>query len=148
MQRKYFEWQLDLVTKFQLPLFLHCYNAFDYLYEIIQRFWSCTKAKRELACYLLSFYYILIPVSKLNIKTMIFFSFNLYISAFYRLKKHKQTIIFDENLIRWKPFSFIFYSKSSEFKNPIRIFPSNNSFHEITVKILLLNEETMKTFNW
>lgn len=37
IQRIYFERQLDLVTKYKLPLFLHCRNSFDDFYEIIQR---------------------------------------------------------------------------------------------------------------
>lgn len=37
VQRIYFERQLDLVVKYNLPLFLHCRNSFDDFYEIICR---------------------------------------------------------------------------------------------------------------
>lgn len=37
VQKKYFERQLDLVVKYQLPLFLHCRNSFEDFYDIIQR---------------------------------------------------------------------------------------------------------------
>lgn len=36
-QRKYFELQLELVERHQLPLFLHCRAAFDDFYAILQR---------------------------------------------------------------------------------------------------------------
>ncbi|XP_031632613.1 uncharacterized protein LOC116346608 isoform X2 [Contarinia nasturtii] len=37
VQKTYFERQLDLVSKYRLPLFLHCRNSFDDFYNIIQR---------------------------------------------------------------------------------------------------------------
>lgn len=37
IQRKYFEKQLNLTEKYQLPLFLHCRNSFDDFYAIIMR---------------------------------------------------------------------------------------------------------------
>lgn len=36
-QKTYFERQLDLVQRFELPLFLHCRNAFDDFYAILER---------------------------------------------------------------------------------------------------------------
>lgn len=36
-QRTYFEYQLDLVAKYKLPLFLHCRNSFDDFFDIIKR---------------------------------------------------------------------------------------------------------------
>lgn len=37
VQRQYFERQLGLVTKYKLPLFLHCRNSFNDFYDIIQQ---------------------------------------------------------------------------------------------------------------
>lgn len=37
VQRTYFEKQLDLVDKYELPLFLHCRNSFDDFFDIVKR---------------------------------------------------------------------------------------------------------------
>lgn len=37
VQQTYFEKQIDLVDKYELPLFLHCRNSFDDFYDIVQR---------------------------------------------------------------------------------------------------------------